>query len=99
MQSMRALQARNFPHFVQRAALHQSKALAAGKESSLHDEGRSAEIEKKKHEQLDKQKEGRGHWESALASDSESAIKADRNESGTNTQEQIKKLQEEAKKV
>jgi hypothetical protein len=37
-------------------------------------EGRAEEVEKKKAEQLSKQKEGKGHWEEGLASDSESAV-------------------------
>ena len=45
------------------------------------------------------QKQGKGAWEEGLASDSESAVKADRAETGQSTKEQISKLQEEAKKV
>jgi hypothetical protein len=37
-------------------------------------EGRAEEVEKKKQENLSKQKEGKGHWEEQLASDSESAV-------------------------
>lgn len=37
-------------------------------------EGRAEEVEKKKAENLSKQKEGKGHWEEGLASDSESAV-------------------------
>ncbi|KAL5120214.1 hypothetical protein ACEQ8H_001771 [Pleosporales sp. CAS-2024a] len=100
MSSIRALAARGTPLvFTQRAAFSQSIARCAGKESALHDEGRSEEIEKKKHENLKAQKQGKNTWEEGLASDSESAVKADRNESGKSTQEQIKQLQEEAKKV
>ncbi|KAF2833023.1 hypothetical protein CC86DRAFT_376265 [Ophiobolus disseminans] len=100
MSSIRVLAARRSPFvFTQRAAFSQSIVRCAGKESALHSEGRAEEIEKKKQENLQKQKDGKGHWEEQLASDSESAVKADRNESGTSTQEQIKKLQEEAKKV
>lgn len=40
----------------------------------LDDEGRAAEVEKTKAEQLKKQKEGKGHWEEGLASDSESIV-------------------------
>jgi hypothetical protein len=38
-------------------------------------EGRAEEVEKKKQENLSKQKEGKGHWEEQLASDSESAVR------------------------
>lgn len=40
----------------------------------LDDEGRAAEVEKTKADQLKKQKEGKGHWEEGLASDSESIV-------------------------
>ncbi|KAF1915215.1 hypothetical protein BDU57DRAFT_518083 [Ampelomyces quisqualis] len=100
MSAIRALAARRTPFvFTQRAAFHQSIARSAGKESALHSEGRAEEVEKKKQDNLSKQKDGKNQWEEGLASDSESAVKADRNESGTSTKEQIKKLQEEAKKV
>ncbi|KAJ4367575.1 hypothetical protein N0V83_007159 [Neocucurbitaria cava] len=100
MSSIRALAMRRSQFvFTQRAAFSQSIARTAGKESALHTEGRAEEVEKKKHEQLQKQKDGKGHWEEQLASDSESIVKADRAETGTSTQEQIKKLQEESKKV
>jgi len=36
------------------------------------------EIDQKKHEQIDKQKKGEGHWHEELASGSESSISADR---------------------
>jgi len=100
MSSIRVLAARRSPFvFTQRAAFSQSIARSAGKESALHSEGRAEEVEKKKTEQLNKQKEGKGHWEEQLASDSESAVKADRNENNKSTKEQIKELQKEAKKV
>ncbi|KAH7388686.1 hypothetical protein BKA66DRAFT_460504 [Pyrenochaeta sp. MPI-SDFR-AT-0127] len=100
MSAIRAFATRRAPFvFTQRAAFSQSIARSAGKESALHSEGRADEVERKKQDNLSKQKEGKGHWEEGLASDSESAVKADRSETGTNTQEQIKKLQEEAKKV
>ena len=38
-------------------------------------ENRADEVEKKKAEQLQKQKDGKGHWEEQLASDSESAVR------------------------
>ena len=38
-------------------------------------EGRADEVEKKKQEHLQKQKDGKGHWEEGLASDSESAVR------------------------
>ncbi|KAJ4296452.1 hypothetical protein N0V90_006497 [Kalmusia sp. IMI 367209] len=62
------------------------------------DEGRADEVQKKKDEQLSKQKEGKGHWEEGLASDSESIVKADRNEAESSA-ETIQKLQEETAKI
>jgi len=41
----------------------------------IDNEGRAEEVEKKKQEHLSKQKEGKGHWEEQLASDSESAVR------------------------
>ncbi|KAA8625301.1 hypothetical protein A1F94_000352 [Pyrenophora tritici-repentis] len=84
MSPIRAFATRRAPFvFVQRAAFSQSIARPVGKESALHHEGRAEE----------------GEWEEQLASDSESAVKADRSETGKDIKEQIKKLQEEAKKV
>ncbi|KAI9826076.1 MAG: hypothetical protein M1832_000525 [Thelocarpon impressellum] len=54
----------------------------------------SSHYEQHKQDQLAKQKEGKGHWKAELASDSETAIKADRGENGS-TQEDIGKLQKE----
>jgi hypothetical protein len=41
----------------------------------LDTEGRGKETEELKQEQLKKQKEGKGHWEEGLASDSESIVR------------------------
>lgn len=41
----------------------------------LDDEGRADEVQKAKDDQLSKQKEGKGHWEEGLASDSESIVR------------------------
>jgi len=64
----------------------------------LHNEGRAEEAEAHKQDQLQKQKEGKGHWKDELASDSESIIKADRNETG-NAKENIDQLQKESAKL
>ena len=55
------------------------------------------ELEKKKQEQLDKQKRGEGHWHEELASQGESNIAADKQEVKDHD-EHIGKLQEETKK-
>ncbi|KAF4554751.1 Hypothetical protein D9617_3g018190 [Elsinoe fawcettii] len=75
-----------------------SRTLFAGKESALHNENRADEAERAKQEQLKKAKAGKGEWHDELASDSESIIKADRNETG-NTAETIAQLQKEGEKL
>ncbi|KAF2856019.1 hypothetical protein T440DRAFT_463360 [Plenodomus tracheiphilus IPT5] len=99
MSAIRAFATRRSPFIVQRAAFSQSITRAAGKESALHSEGRAEEIETKKQEQLQKQKDGKGHWEEQLASDGEAAVKADREETGKDTQQHIKDMQKQAEKV
>lgn len=102
MYAFRSVAARRSPiasyRFVQRAGLHQTIARPAGKETHLHHEGRADEVESEKQDLLKKQKEGKGHWKEGLASDSESIIKADRGEVEA-SDETIKKLQDETKKV
>ncbi|KAK4574497.1 hypothetical protein LTR86_001338 [Recurvomyces mirabilis] len=75
------------------------RVLAVGKESALHNEGRPEEVEAHKQDQLQKQKEGKGHWKDELASDSESIVKADRGETGTSAKDNIKELQKETEKL
>ncbi|KAF2720631.1 hypothetical protein K431DRAFT_346940 [Polychaeton citri CBS 116435] len=75
-----------------------SRPLLAGKESALNEEGRAAEAEKLKQDQLRKKEKGEQHWEEGLASDSESIAKADRDEL-KNSGETISKLQEESAKL
>ncbi|KAK0797783.1 hypothetical protein LTR59_006692 [Friedmanniomyces endolithicus] len=86
-------------------SFHSCRVLAVGKESELRrvltgvgfgiadNENRGEEAEAHKQDQLRKQKEGKGQWKGELASESESMIKADRNETG-NAEEDIEKLQE-----
>ncbi|KAL9584272.1 MAG: hypothetical protein Q9212_002215 [Teloschistes hypoglaucus] len=84
-----------------RASFHISSRRAALSESdhSEHDhEDRKAKIDHHKEDQLKKQKEGKGHWKPELSSNSESAIKADREEI-TNADEDIAALQKETEKV
>lgn len=99
MSAIRAFATRRAPFIVQRAAFSQSITRGAGKESALHNEGRADEVEQKKKELLQKQKEGKGHWEEELASDGEAAVKADRAETGKDMKHIIKDLQKEAEKV
>ncbi|KAF2813510.1 uncharacterized protein BDZ99DRAFT_258058 [Mytilinidion resinicola] len=84
--------------YIQHAGFAVSARVGAGKESALGHEGRADEIDEHKADALKKQKEGKGEWKDALATDSESIIKADRGELEASEQT-IKKLQEETKKV
>lgn len=57
-------------------------------------EDRKANIDHHKDDQLNKQKDGKGHWKKELGSNSESAIKADREEI-TDAEHDIEGLQKE----
>lgn len=75
-----------------------STTRASGlKESSQED----PESEKHKQDSLNKQRQGKGHWKPELASDSEEAIKADRNSSSSPSElaEKTKSAAEEARKA
>jgi len=87
-------------HAPRAAAFSVSVRRTAGKEDALHEDaqGRSDEVEHHKQDQLQKQKEGKGHWKDELASNSESIIKADRGEVEA-SDETIKKLQDESAKA
>ncbi|KAL8865460.1 MAG: hypothetical protein Q9174_006872, partial [Haloplaca sp. 1 TL-2023] len=61
-------------------------------------EDRKAKIDEHKHDQLDKQKEGKGHWKKELSSNSEAAVKADREEI-KNADKDISNLQKETEEV
>ncbi|KAI9821828.1 MAG: hypothetical protein M1827_002410 [Pycnora praestabilis] len=65
--------ARSQPSF-----FHSSTIRAALSESDHDLPDRKEKIEHHKNDQLDKQKEGKGHWKGELASNSEGAIAADR---------------------
>lgn len=41
------------------------------------DDARKEAIDEHKHDQLNKQKEGKGHWKGELSSNSESAVRVD----------------------
>ncbi|CAL8578373.1 hypothetical protein XPA_004162 [Xanthoria parietina] len=76
----------------QRAALSES-------DHSEHDhEDRKAAIDAHKEDQLNKQKEGKGHWKKELSSNSEAAIKADRDEVH-DVDEDIAKLTKETERA
>ncbi|KAL9112904.1 MAG: hypothetical protein Q9187_007702 [Circinaria calcarea] len=52
------------------------------------------EYEKHKEDQLEKQKAGKGHWKEELASQSESAVKSDREDLDA-SQHKIEQMQKE----
>ncbi|TKA38702.1 hypothetical protein B0A54_08665 [Friedmanniomyces endolithicus] len=81
--------------FTRRAAAPFAARTAQRPSRSFHsyNENRGEEAEAHKQDQLRKQKEGKGQWKGELASESESMIKADRNET-ENAEEDIEKLQE-----
>nr|POE51914.1 hypothetical protein CFP56_26121 [Quercus suber] len=62
---------------------------------SADNEGRAEEAEAHKQDQLAKQKQGKGEWKDALASDSESIVKADRGDLH-NAKDTIATLQKES---
>lgn len=99
-QTLRLLRLRAPLSLTQTRSFQSSIRLSSGKETKLHTdpESRKADVEAEKQDSLKSQQDGKGHWKEGLASDSESIIKADRNEA-TATEENIKKLQEETKKV
>lgn len=83
-----------------RSSFHTSSARRALSESDHTDDhpDRPGTIDHHKEEQLKKQKAGKGHWVKELASNSEAAVKADRDEIDA-TQENIEKLQEETEEM
>jgi hypothetical protein len=57
-----------------------------------------SEYEKHKEDLLKKQKEGKGHWKSELASNSEEAVAADRHVHNDHSEKGMKELQEKTVK-
>jgi len=55
--------------------------------------------EKHKQDQLDKSKQGKGHWKPELASNSEEAVAADRNSKDESIEEMQKKTAEHVEKT
>ncbi|KAL8845883.1 MAG: hypothetical protein Q9221_008989 [Calogaya cf. arnoldii] len=73
-------------------------ALSESDHSEHGDEDRKAKIDHHKHDQLNKQKDGKGHWKKELSSNSEAAIKADRDEIH-NVDEDIAQLTKETEQA
>lgn len=67
-----------------------TSSVRALKENDCHNPDQASDNEKHKQDQLQKQKEGKGHWKPELASDSEEAIAADR-KSGNDSIEEMQK--------
>ncbi|EPE25766.1 hypothetical protein GLAREA_01678 [Glarea lozoyensis ATCC 20868] len=66
------------------------------KEDDRHNDDQGAANEHHKQDQLKKQKEGKGHWKPELASNSEEAIAADRNNKDESPEELQKRTQHHA---
>lgn len=73
-------------------------SLRALKESDRHTEDQGEQNEKHKQDQLQKQKDGKGHWKPELASDSEEAVAADRHEHADHSEDGLKDLQKKTEK-
>ncbi|KAA6409448.1 MAG: hypothetical protein FRX48_07001 [Lasallia pustulata] len=80
-----------------RLAFHPTGLRAALNETDRNRDDVAKEIDHHKDDQLRKQKEGKGHWKGELASNSESAVKADRGDMEA-TDDNIQKMQEETTK-
>ncbi|MCJ1311304.1 hypothetical protein MMC25_004975 [Agyrium rufum] len=81
-------------------SFHVTTFRAALSETDRHrdDEETKEHIETHKQDQLQKQKEGKGHWKQELASQSEAALAADK-EDVEHTEDTIEKLQKETQHV
>lgn len=67
----------------------------AHKETSHNDE--SHDVHRHKDDLINKHKEGKAHWKAELASNSEEAVKADREGGKEHTKDHIQSLQERTK--
>ncbi|KAI9679433.1 MAG: hypothetical protein M1817_005455 [Caeruleum heppii] len=92
-----AAASRSRPSLVLGRGLRVTGSRMALSESDRNRDGDNLEqkYEDHKNDQLQKQKEGKGHWKAELASDSESAVKADRGEASISSEEDIKNLQKQ----
>ncbi|KAK4696283.1 hypothetical protein P7C71_g1605, partial [Lecanoromycetidae sp. Uapishka_2] len=82
------------PASISSRPFHVSSVRAALSESDHNDGERKEMIDHHKDDQLNKQKDGKGHWKKELSSNSESAVKADRQEI-TDSEHDIENLQKE----
>ncbi|KUJ23123.1 uncharacterized protein LY89DRAFT_167959 [Mollisia scopiformis] len=74
-----------------------SSSVRALKEDD-HTENQGEHNERHKQDQLQKQKEGKGHWKPELASNSEEAVAADRQAGSDSIEEMQKKTADHAEK-
>ncbi|KAF4872809.1 hypothetical protein K4K49_010415 [Colletotrichum sp. SAR 10_70] len=80
----------------------QTAAFSTTRFMGLKESANQTDHEKHKQDSLHKQKQGKGHWKPELASDSEEALKADRNTEGVDPKtlaERTKKAAEETSKA
>jgi len=96
--AMRSARSTAFRRAVQVRSFQTSRVLGASKETVEASEARKQEIEREKHAQLKNQKEGKNEWKDALASESESVVKADRGEVKAD-KSTIQELQNESAKA
>jgi len=75
-----------------------SSSVRALKEDDRHSENMGEHNERHKQDQLQKQRDGKGHWKPELASNSEEAVAADRQAGNDSIQEMQKKTAEHAEK-
>jgi len=92
--TFRPLSALRVPPAICARGLHATSFTAALNETDRDRDNLHEEIDHHKNDQLQKQKDGKGHWKGELASQSEAAIKADREEINA-SEETISKLQKE----
>ncbi|KAM3065226.1 hypothetical protein ACMFMF_011351 [Clarireedia jacksonii] len=79
-------------------AFTNSSAMSLKESHDKSDPNLPNELEKHKHDQLSKQKQGTNHWKAELASNSEEAVAADRHEHSDHSEEGIKELQRQTAK-
>jgi len=75
-----------------------SSSVRGLKESDRHNPDQAADNERHKQDQLQKQKDGKGHWKPELASDSEEAVAADRSHKGQSIEDMQKNTADHAEK-
>jgi len=92
--ALRPLAALRVSPTIRARALHATSFRAALNETDRDRDNLHEEIDHHKNDQLQKQKDGKGHWKGELASQSEAALKADREEIDA-SEDTINNLQKE----